>query len=360
MPPAREARSEHLPTLDGWRAVAIALVLYCHLVFNRGIGPDPQYVGGMIRFGCGQLGVAIFFGLSGLLITTRLLGEWDARGAAVLRPFYLRRFFRIIPAAYLYLLVAALLAALGAIPFEWQGLASAALFITNYNGYRAMPVGFFWSLAIEEHFYLLYPGFLRLLGPRRRLAGTLLAAALVVAWRLIEAGEHFVRLNPERLWQHTDCRLDGLLAGAAMAMLLRDPARRAILQRWLRAPVLWVLLSVLALTALPLYTEETNETLRTLCIPLVLARTILYPRSLLSRLLELPPLAWIGKVSYGLYLWNRLLFELQPWRWHPANAYLDTFLNLALLLAVVSLSYYLIERPLLGVGRRLALHERSR
>ena len=354
MTQAREARSDQLPTLDGWRAVAIVLVLYCHLVFNRGIGPDQTYVGGMVRFGCGQLGVAIFFGLSGLLITTRLLEEWDARGAAVLRPFYLRRFFRIIPAAYLYLLVAAALGALGLIPFEWQGLASAALFVTNYNDYRVMPVGFFWSLAVEEHFYLLFPSFLRLLGPRRRFAGTLLAVAVVIAWRLIEAREHFVRLNPERLWQHTDCRLDGLLAGAAMAMLLRDPGRRATLQRLLRAPVIWVLLLLLALTTLPLYAEETNETLRTLLIPFALARTILVPRSLLSRLLELRPITWVGKVSYGLYLWNRLLFATQPWRWHPANGYLDTFFNVALLLAVVSLSYYLIERPLLGVGRRLA------
>jgi peptidoglycan/LPS O-acetylase OafA/YrhL len=343
----------HLPTLDGWRAVAIGLVLYCHLVFNPGIGPDPKYLGAVVRFGCGQLGVAIFFGLSGLLITTRLLEEWDARGAPLLRPFYIRRVFRILPAAYLYLLVIAILGARGLFPFEWQGLAGAALFVTNYNDYRAMPVGFFWSLAIEEHFYLLYPGFLRLLGPPRRLAGTLIATALVIAWRLVETREHFIPLNPERLWQHTDCRLDGLLAGAAMAMLLRDPGRRATLQRLLRAPVAWTLLLLLALSTLP-YKLETSETLRTLLIPFVLARTVLHPRSLLSRLLELRPVVWIGKVSYGLYLWNRLLFAFQPWRWHPANGYLDTLMNMALLLAVVSLSYYLIERPLLNLGRRAA------
>ncbi len=348
------ARPDHLPTLDGWRAVAIALVLYCHLVFNRGIGPDQTYLKGMVRFGAGQLGVSLFFGLSGLLITTRLLDEWDARAGPALRPFYLRRFFRIIPAAYLYLCVLALLAAVKVVPFEWQGLAGAALFATNYNGFRAMPIGFFWSLAVEEHFYLFYPGFLALLGPRRRLAGTLVAAALVIAWRLIESREHFVPLNPSRLWQHTDCRLDSLLTGAAMAMLLRSPAQRSRLQRLLRPPVVWALLLVLAVMTTPAYSVATCETAMTLVVPCVLAGTLLQPRSLLSRFLELRPVAWIGRVSYGLYLWNRLLFELQPWPWHPRSAVADTLLNVGLLLAVVSLSYYLIELPLMRLGRRLA------
>ncbi|HUB05581.1 MAG TPA: acyltransferase [Myxococcales bacterium] len=351
---AAPARPDHLPTLDGWRAIAVLLVMASHLVFNAGFPGPRTATMELIRQGTGQVGVSLFFGLSGLLITTRLVAEWEAVGATVLRPFYIRRFFRIIPAAYLVLIGVTLLGWIGAAPFSWKGLASAALFVTNYTkGRDAPPVGFFWSLCVEEHFYLLFPTFLILLGPRRWLKGTLIATLVFIGWRTIESRAHFINPNPQWWWEHTDCKLDGLLAGAAMAMLLRQPEWRERIRRWSGGPTAWLLIAVLA-AATPAFIPDLTDTARTILSPCLLVATVLHPRRLLSRVLETRPMAWIGRVSYSLYLWNRLFYQCQPRQIHLHNPYWNALLNSVLCLAFVSLTYRFIELPLMKVGRRVA------
>ena len=171
-----------IPTLDGWRAIAIAAVAIHHI--GRGFyTSEDAYASSITRYGA--FGVDIFFGLSGLLITKLLLDEWrgsssnssgtagrDSKNSSFdLRGFYVRRAFRILPPYLAYLLVCTV-AGLWRSPWEAAG---CLLFFRNYVPDHLVgdATQHLWSLAVEEHFYLLWPGLLFLLKPRRgRIAGS--------------------------------------------------------------------------------------------------------------------------------------------------------------------------------------------
>ena len=160
--------SSYLPTLDGWRAIAISSVLVCHSLHFYGspelVPPQWRLVNDVLAR-LGTFGVALFFAISGYLICTLLLVEREKTGQISLRSFYIRRVFRIIPPAFVYLGVLALLAAWGLIQLQRGELTSAALFYSNYWTGKSWFTTHFWSLSLEEHFYMLWPGLLSLLGP---------------------------------------------------------------------------------------------------------------------------------------------------------------------------------------------------
>ncbi len=137
----------------------------------------------------------LFFAISGFLICTRLLVEEEAGGVVSLRSFYIRRVFRIIPAAYLYLLVIGVLAATGIITVKWRDLAIPGIFLSNYLVVGSWFTGHFWSLALEEHFYLSWPPLLVRLGRSR---AVWIASALVGITVLLR--QHTTSgLPPERI-----------------------------------------------------------------------------------------------------------------------------------------------------------------
>lgn len=355
MDPARDGagrpRRGYLPTLDGWRAVAIVAVMLWHAT---GIQVLNKLADG---------GVTIFFGISGLLITSRLLEERREAGRISLAGFYVRRTFRILPPYYLYLVAMALLMALGQPVATRREMISCVFF---YRNYLPEPPGHpqriftqhFWSLAVEEHFYLLWPGLLVALGPRRaRWAAPGLALA-VAAWRSVDFRFHlFDRLVPYSLpGFRTDIRLDGLLWGAAVAFWLEEPRARALLARALSTPVVLALLVLFgACMKGLLHSSGLAIFLMAVAVPLMLVGTTLNPRSIPSRALELGAVRWVGRMSYSIYLWQQLFLVPQaakmlpgwgPWQRLP--------LNLACLLACAAASFYLVERPLTRLGHRLS------
>src|SRR5689334_20159365 len=125
----RKSGSGYMPTLDGWRAVAALTVVGSHICSGNPALPQPVRELASIA---GWNAVSLFFGISGLLITSRLLEEETMRGEISLRGFYVRRACRILPAAWLYLAVVAALAWFGLIATSSQGLFSAGLFYRNY------------------------------------------------------------------------------------------------------------------------------------------------------------------------------------------------------------------------------------
>ncbi len=306
---------------------------------SRAIG----YVAGHL----GALGVGVFFAISGYLITTLLLEDQNLRG------FYIRRVFRILPPAYLYLIVVAI-----AEPLRHGELASAAFFYSNYWADRSWYTAHFWSLSMEEHFYLLWPVLLAGLGVRR----ALIAAGLLIAgtelwrpWSLAHVHLPFPAL------QRTDMRLDAFLFAGILAILIRSPYRAPLLRvltaAWFRVLSILALLAVWSLTLMS-SVAATRTLIEAALLPAMIISIVYWPGSRVFRLLESRPLRWMGRISYGLYLWQQLFFNplSTPSLLHASEVFLP---RLALAFAAATASYYLLERPLLYYGRTLSHRVRT-
>jgi peptidoglycan/LPS O-acetylase OafA/YrhL len=163
--PSKTKNFGYLPSLDGRRAIAVMSVIFGH-------APSLDSSGYLMRNlqNMGRYGVSLFFAISGLLITSRLIEEERRNGRFSLRGFYIRRFLRIQPASQVFLWTLVLLAALAILPIDWPSWISAMFIYRNYyngNVESAIPgpdsiTGHFWSLAIEEHFYFVLPILLRI------------------------------------------------------------------------------------------------------------------------------------------------------------------------------------------------------
>ena len=348
--PAKK-RSAYLPTLDGWRAIAILAVIFDHDVIHT-LGPlstRPLYE-------YGSHGVDVFFAISGILICSRLLDEEYVFGRIHLKDFYIRRAFRILPPALMYLAVICLLAALALITVGWHEVIASIFFIRNYPrlaGFNGGPdhwyTSHFWSLALEEQFYLLLPAVL-VLTARRYRASLLAVLALLVAIHRIFAlhGRRWILID-----FHTDVRIDCLLVPAMFAVLSYDPQNREIFKKWLR---LWPLLVTALLCILP-FREGTAW--RATAVPwlmaLIVLGSVLNPQTFLGKALEWKPLRYIGRISYSLYLWQQLFFLGHFGPPDSKLALLQSWpLRLILTFACALASYELLERPLARLGHKLA------
>jgi peptidoglycan/LPS O-acetylase OafA/YrhL len=205
-----------IPSLDGLRAISILIVLVSH-----------AGLGGAVP---GGLGVTIFFFLSGYLITTLLIDERERSGRIDIGKFYLRRVFRLFPPLLVTLAIAYLLVFLGLLDggISWAGVLAQLLYFANYYGLffdpgntTAAGTGILWSLAVEEHFYMIYPavlvGLLAFSLSRRRIVLLLAIACLaVLAWRLYLAG--LPNFETQRTYYSSDTRVDSIVFGCLLAL----------------------------------------------------------------------------------------------------------------------------------------------
>lgn len=304
----------------------------------------------------GSLGVDLFFGISGLLITFRLISERKTNGRISLKNFYVRRALRILPAALTYLFVITILTATGVFSVHPYDILAATFFLTNYLQ-PTLPyfwyVGHFWSLSVEEHFYLLWPSSLRLAGARFGMAFSAGLAIAFAAWRTLDSHCHWVSApwligNSGR----TDYRADVLLWGCTAAFALQSPRIRNLLQRLL--PKFWPAIAVGFIVALATFHPRMYIPSIAFLIPTLVVYTLLYPNRMMGKLLETGVLRWIGRLSYSLYLWQQI-FLPSP-EWVPRPAMVQTFpFNIGFAFLFAYLSYRFIERPCIAYGtRRLA------
>ncbi len=345
-------RTGYLPSLDGWRAIAILAVVAAH---------DTPYMwrGRSLRWlqDYGSLGVVLFFAISGVLICGRILDEEALTGRFHIKLFYIRRFFRIQPPALLYLATVAMLALAGAFQISWFQWLAGLLMFENFAFHDRVEIwrlgwftGHFWTLAVEEHFYILISLAL-LLVRRHRLK--IFAIALVLLKLVQFVVQHHI---PDPLLRRTYWQLQTLLWPAVFALALQKPAFRRAAERWLQpGPVMAVTLGLATITYLksPHWLLNVFEYSFTLWI----VATMLHPRSWLTRALEWTPLRFLGRISYSLYLWHILFFS--------ANSIAPVHSRLLLavagrpgkylcsLLAALA-SYFLVEKPCIRLGHRLA------
>ncbi len=279
----------------------------------------------------GQHGVLIFFVLSGYLITSNLL-----KGPIDLKRFYIRRFFRLMPAAWTFLATLLLIdLAFGARLTHWGDIVACVFFFRNFYPQTLGNVdGHFWSLSIEEQFYLVWPAVLLFAGFRRSrwVAAAGILGCGVYRWIFWE------RYSTGTISWYTQFHVDALLAGCLMALLLDDPRNREWITRWSRRlaiPALLVLLYCIArVSGLSLMLESP-------AVAFLIVGSVLYSQSVPVRLLSLRPLAFLGLISYSVYLWQELFMGF------------DSIIACCLILPVALGSYLLIERPLTRFGHKI-------
>jgi peptidoglycan/LPS O-acetylase OafA/YrhL len=299
----------------------------------------------------------LFFAISGILICSRLLEEERRFGKISLRGFYIRRVCRIQPAAMLYLAVIGIMALLHRLPLTFGAFVSAALYFRNYYPFHGGInnatefTNHFWSLSMEEHFYLFLPMFLVLCVKRRAMILAVIAG-LLAAWNAIVTVTPALQFGPVLVWR-TDVSLNEIVIPALIAILLGTPNIEQSAVKWVRpwsALLLAVALSVFAKVHMPALSTVAGI----LVYPLLLLGTMLHPQSYLTRFLELAPLRFIGRISFSLYLWQQLLFT-GTYTGAPPLGLLAVFpLNFITVFALATLTYYAVEKPMIRLGHRLA------
>jgi peptidoglycan/LPS O-acetylase OafA/YrhL len=342
----------HLPSLDGIRAASFLVVFAAHA--------------GLEKVVPGGFGVTVFFFLSGYLITTRLRIEHDARGTVSLRRFYLHRALRILPPFYLVLGLAALAARAGWIAggAGARALSAQALHLANYwivrHGYGGQPAGtgVYWSLAVEEHFYLAFPCLYLVLrrfvreGRRQALALWALCAA-VLAWRCVLV--YALRSPVDRTYVASDTRVDGILFGCALALsgnpVLDGPSRvsEAGWKRVLLPLGLGALLVTFAVRD-PAFRETFRYSLQGVALVPVFVVALRYPGWGPCRILNLRAVSFLGVLSYSLYLVHHVLLGALA----PAPAAVRAPLALALSIGAAFTIHELVEEPCARLRRRLS------
>lgn len=356
-----------LPSLDGWRAVSIVLVLGGHSASVEGFPVDWKPLVGWVFNG--DLGVRTFFVISGLLITWLMLRETRSREAVSLKNFYLRRALRILPVYFVFLGVVALLQAFT--PFsqsngQWIANLTFTTGLLSWGGSGSWTTGHLWSLAVEEQFYIVWPLLFvgLLLTQRPRLALGLLVAPILLApvFRVIG----YARLAPEPFQEifspyafTTNC--DALAIGCAAAILLsrHESGVVAFVTRHARLVAVAGLLCVIVPHVVAGFllagylTVPFRNTLQSLGIVVLILQSIALPRGHFYRLLNIGVVAWIGTLSYSLYIWQQL-FCSQPGWFGWGSVWWMTWPGwLAATLIISCASYYLLERPLMNLRAKL-------
>jgi peptidoglycan/LPS O-acetylase OafA/YrhL len=317
---------KRIPSLDGLRAISISLVVGGHLaVWGHAPKILTQY---------SNLGVRIFFVISGYLITTILLREQVRTGTISLRDFYVRRAYRIFPAALCFLLVVYLVYWHR---LRWYEIVATMLYLANFLPYRLWILGHLWSLSLEEQFYFLWPGVLKKWYRHR----VMILFGVILAAPIARTVFYFLKVTNGGYGNLLTVG-DNLAAGCLLASIYPHLPKIG----WKAAALMLV-----AVALIPLYHADSR--LRTVFILFVLspvlhfsiAGIILHVVQHPYRLLNLAPVVWLGNISYSLYLWQQFFLD-------PSLSSLSRY-GVFLALAAASLSYYLVEKPMLRARDRV-------
>ena len=363
-------KSRYIPSLDGLRSFAVLAVIVYHMGFTWGQG--------------GLLGVTVFFVLSGYLITGLLIAEWDSTRTIDLKDFWLRRVRRIVPAIVLTVVGVAALCVIfnhALLTKMRPDILPSLFFFNNWwqifhnvSYFEALgapsPLSHFWSLAIEEQFYLIWPVALLIafkLGAKKkwiRRATLVLAVASIAAMALI----FDPAADPSRVYYGTDTRAFSLLIGAWLAFVWPSSrfeessgeqmsgGERAVLDGIGIAALAGLIVMVALTNGFSPFLYRGGLVLISVLTALVIA-VIVHPKSVLAKALGCAPLVWIGKRSYGMYLWHYPILLLTT----PGNVNGDPnpllcLVQLVIIFVVSALSFKFVEDPIRkgAIGKYLA------
>lgn len=354
---AADAHSQRIQELDGWRAASVMLVIGYHILglqHARLVSWSPLLT--QFAFNTGQLGVKIFFVISGFVICRLLIREEAQTGSVSLKGFYFRRIFRIIPPFYTYLGAISLLTALGLIHESWQAILESGLFSFDLSFTpHSWFVGHTWSLAIEEQFYLIFPGLWILMRKSRRAHAALGIFLLIAAWNLSDVLTRWDALTSGNTRAGFACISCGVL------MAIHEDGARRIAKI---IPAAIVALAGLVVVVHPVVPGGWLEAMyESLIVPPAICLVLCFSLERgpwLRAILRSRPMQAIGLTSYGIYLWQQL-FTAPKSYWSATGEHMYfsqagqiITVLLPLLFLIVPFSYFLIEKPAMRFGKLMS------
>ncbi|MDF2117515.1 acyltransferase [Roseiarcaceae bacterium H3SJ34-1] len=339
---------DRVPSVDGLRAFCILLVLFSH--FASELPGKPEFLAGL-------LGVQIFFVISGFLITRLLLAEIGQTGRIAIRSFYFRRFVRLMPPLCAMLCVTVALLWLYRIN-DFMFPVCGLFYVANYcltGGVPSHALDSLWSLAVEEHFYILFP-LLLVTSIRYGFRAVYLCLLLVFCTALGARIAHALADHPiAYMYWHTECVMDIIIAGCALSVMSSHAAGRTALRRLSSTPV-FALAAVLYAFGLLAGASKLHlafmQSALSVWLAVLLINVLCNPDlARIRRLLNHPAMVWIGRISYSTYLWQCVVLLLERRYDAIVNVYwIVAAVALSLLLGAAS--YYCIEKP--AAARRKA------
>lgn len=350
---------------DGVRALAVLSVVLTHLGFFQLISESNTAFDSIVPLLHGGTGVQVFFVLSGFLITLLLVAEFRSTGKVSLKGFVLRRTLRIFPLYVLFLVVVTVIHLLDSDTVGWRSLAYGYAYAYNFipTQYYETLMGHTWSLAVEEHFYIVWPAVFMLVFKRSRLVLAAMLLVFIIFAPLLQvflirqglADDYFVDrwsfvagasiavgclagiLASSSSMSPLTKRIAGGGAGLVLGVLLYSNSVFIVSDSWAMNHVFPVFLRNFGIAVLVLWLYFNQE-------------------GIVVRALEMPPLKYIGLISYGIYMYQGLFLGTGPTRdpariWPPSPE-----VGLGLLILVAPLSFHYFERPFLRLKSRYSLH----
>lgn len=358
--PAAKAKGGHfhIPSLDGMRAISFLIVFLSHAGLK---GKVPGY-----------FGLSVFFFLSGYLITTLLRLEFEKNQDISLKQFYLRRVFRILPPFYFVLFAAYALTALGA----WPGTLSASAIVAqcfHYINYYIVDHGWwegiapgtwvYWSLAVEEHFYLVFPLVYlwlrkRGLSASEQALALLGICALVLAWRCVLV--FMLDAPKDRMYVASDTRVDSIIAGCLLAIWQNPvldkhgPSDKKLGLVWLPLGGLMVVASLVIRR--PDFEQSFRYTLQSFGLLPFFVAVIRWHDRFPFTLLNSRPAKYLGVLSYSMYLTHTMVIWGIDERTHLPNV-VRAVLSFVIVLTAAAGIHRFIEKPFGRLRRRFGSAE---
>ena len=352
------ASENYVRELDGIRAAAVSFVVLAHY----GLGFIIP----------GGFGVTLFFFLSGYLITTLFYSEYGSTLNISIPQFYLRRWLRLTPPLVICVVLGVVFYRasrnyVGGTPVPVGTTLAALLYYTNYydlswgmDPYKTIPFGICWSLAIEEHYYLIWPWILRrnIQNPQRICLIIMSLCVGVLVWRLV--ARHILSLSTDHTYIATDCKINSILYGALLRVVFETPWASAVV-RFLRGRTCRILAVLALMMTFVIREENFRETFRytiqgVALMPFFTAVLCDNRKTLIRRALSSPPMVLIGRLSYSIYLFH--LLARTPGEVYFGSPYGVGSVVSGLILtgAVAYFLFIFVEQPIARLRRRFRAH----
>lgn len=343
--------NKRIPALDGMRAISILLVLGAHLKHSdlfSSLLPDYIYFDG-------ALGVGVFFTISGFLITSLMLKEESNKGKINLKNFYIRRFIRLMPIYYMFLIALVVIDYFTIVNITWCQYLSSLTYTKNFFCSSWID-GHLWSLAVEEQFYLVWPLIFYFVPKKYRIK---IAVVLVIIAPIFRVYFYLTKqgsLLAFSFFSHMDC----LMIGCLIAYIyFREHKIIGFLNKLPQGLVRLVAIALIFFSSLTQYlllfgffTVPFNKTVQSIAIGILIVSYSLQPKGWSYKFLNLKFVTYIGILSYSIYLWQQPLLVPSGF-YGKENPMITVFPYSIFVIIIISVfSYEIVEKYFLKLKKR--------